>query len=264
MIRATRQPFLLGALAFGVVSAVASAAEYSGASASEHQHSFALSQPGAGAPASPNHQHSFELSQPEGAALATPAAPDEHQAGLEKSIPDELAHASDSPPGAELPFRLTDHTGAPFDREALSGHFTLVYFGYTHCTDVCPIGLSVMASTLREMPDYAGQVEGAFITVDPARDSAETLQKYVGYFHPAICGVRGTAEETARAADYFEIVFRHGAQNGTPTVEHSDTIIVLDENGIEQKRFPGSTRPSIIRSELTAMLAQSDNNHQKR
>lgn len=163
-----------------------------------------------------------------------------------------------------LPFRLHDHTGAPFDREALSGHFTLLYFGYTHCTDVCPIGLSVMASVLREMPAYAGQVEGAFITVDPARDSVETLQKYVGYFHPTICGVRGTVEETARAADYFEIVFRHGEQNGKPTVEHSDTIILLDENGIEQKRFPGSTRPSIIRSELTAMLAQSHNTHQKR
>lgn len=225
MMRVNRQALLLGVLAFGAVSNVAHTAEHSRA-----------------APAAPDHQDSFEISKPDG-----------------------TAHASNATyEGGALPFHLNDHTGAPFDREALSGHFTLVYFGYTHCTDVCPIGLSVMASTLREMPEYEGRVEGAFITVDPARDSAETLQKYVGYFHPAICGVRGTAEETARAADYFEIVFRHGAQNGTPTVEHSDTIIVLDENGIEQKRFPGSTRPSIIRSELTALLAQSDNTHQKR
>ncbi|MBX3665119.1 MAG: SCO family protein, partial [Burkholderiales bacterium] len=130
------------------------------------------------------------------------------------------AGCSDAP---ETPrFRLTDVTGASFGKElALTDHngqrrtladfrgkVVAVFFGFTHCPDVCPTTLVEMAAVMKELGADAERLQLLFVTVDPERDTAEVLQRYVPAFHPSFLGLTGSADDIARTAKEFKIFFQ--------------------------------------------------------
>jgi protein SCO1/2 len=144
-------------------------------------------------------------------------------------------------------FRSTDITGADFGKElALTGHdgkprtladfrgkVVLLFFGFTHCPDICPTTLADVASVLKKLGPDAARVQVLFVSVDPERDTPEVLAKYVPAFDPGFLGLVGDAAATQRAAKEFKIFYekRPGSAPGAYTVDHSGQSYVLDAQG---------------------------------
>lgn len=143
-------------------------------------------------------------------------------------------------------FQLTDITGAPFGRElALADHngkattladfrgkVVTVFFGFTHCPDVCPTTLAEMAAVMRELGSEAKNVQVLFVTVDPERDTPQVLKQYVPSFHPAFLGLYGDADALARTAKEFKIVYqRQALPGGGYSVDHSAGTYIFDTAG---------------------------------
>ena len=132
-------------------------------------------------------------------------------------------------------FELADHTGKRRTLEDFRGKVVMAFFGFTSCADACPLALAEMAEAVRRLGPDGAHVQGLFITVDPARDTAEVLSKYVPAFHPAFLGLRGTAEETARTAKEWKVHYQAtNAREGNAKhymVDHTSAIFVLDARG---------------------------------
>ena len=153
-------------------------------------------------------------------------------------------------------FSLLAHDGAEFTERNLAGRHVLLYFGYTNCPDVCPIGLYALRTVLNELGDLAKQVLPVFVTLDPQRDSGEVMAAYVRSFHPDIIGVTGEASEVARAAKAFNVVFSLGKpdQDGNYPVSHSVFTYFVAPSGKVLRTFPHGVDPvlaaDIIRNQL--------------
>jgi len=106
------------------------------------------------------------------------------------------------------PFSLIDHEGKPFTQEDLKGRYALVYFGFTHCPDICPEELDKMAGMIDKVKDTHGNVmKPVFISCDPARDSPEVLKGYLAEFHQDILGLTGEYEEVKKTCKAYRVYF---------------------------------------------------------
>lgn len=179
-----------------------------------------------------------------------------------------LAACGKSP---EVVYKATDITGADFGRhlaltdfdgrkvtlETFKGKAVVLFFGYTHCPDVCPTTLSDVAQAMKLMsPEDAARVQAVFVSVDPERDLPADLKAYVTYFHPAFLGLTGTAEEIAAAAKEFKVVYRKHVEPGASgyLVDHTAGSYVLDPQG-RLRLFQPYAQPSAdIAHDLTALL----------
>jgi protein SCO1/2 len=124
-------------------------------------------------------------------------------------------------------FALTDEMSQPFTLNELKGHPTLVFFGFTHCPDVCPTTLAKLAQIARDasMP----QLRVLLVSVDPARDKPELLQQYVHAFDPSFKGVTGDEKQIEHLAREFGVaIARVDLGGGDYTVDHSATVFLLD------------------------------------
>jgi len=153
--------------------------------------------------------------------------------------------AACSPDGPK--FKSTDITGSDFGKElALTGHdgkprtladfrgkAVVLFFGYTHCPDVCPTTLVDMAGVMKQLGSDATRVQVLFATVDPERDTPEVLAKYVPAFDPAFLGLTGDDAAIRRAAHEFRIFYekRAGSTPSAYTVDHSAQSYVIDPQG---------------------------------
>ncbi len=146
--------------------------------------------------------------------------------------------------GQERPlpeFQLRDHHGQGFNRGRLQGHWSMLYFGYTHCPDVCP---TTLLSLSQMLPHLAGETKPqvVFISVDPERDTPEVLSKYTPYFHPSFLGVSGEATELKRLSSAIGVLSMkvpdpQGGDNYL--MDHSNVVILIDPSG----RFAGVFPP---------------------
>lgn len=155
-------------------------------------------------------------------------------------------------------FALTDHNGVRRDLASFKNKLVVLFFGYTHCPDVCPTTLSDMAHALKLLPETAAkQVQVLFVSVDPARDTAQLLKQYVPYFHPDFLGLLGNPEEVALAAKEFRIVYRKHADTGDQhyLVDHTAGSYVLDRNGKLRLFLPFGQPPEDIAHDLKLLLA---------
>ncbi len=144
-------------------------------------------------------------------------------------------------------FRSTDITGAEFGRElALTGHdgkprtladfrgkALVVFFGFTHCPDVCPTTLAEAAAAVKQLGKDASRVQVAMVTLDPERDTRDVLARYVPAFDPSFLGLYGDAAATQRVAKDFKIFFekREGKAPGAYSIDHSAQGYVFDPQG---------------------------------
>ena len=134
------------------------------------------------------------------------------------------------------PFQVVDQSGGDFGLERLQGKWSFLFFGYTHCPDICPLTLSVM-SEVRNRLDAEGSagmpVQMLFVTVDPERDSPERLAEYVHYFNDRLTGLGGTPQQVRSLTSQFGVAFFYGApaENGSYLVDHSAAVFLTDPLG---------------------------------
>jgi protein SCO1/2 len=130
-------------------------------------------------------------------------------------------------------FSLVDHNGKPRTLADYKGKVVVVFFGYTQCPDVCPTTMAEMASVMQKLGPLADQVQVAFVTLDPERDTQALLASYVPAFDKRFVGLRGTPEQTATVAKEFKVLYAKvpGAAPGNYTLDHSAGSYVFDRNG---------------------------------
>ncbi len=151
---------------------------------------------------------------------ATPASP---------SAPDPLATQFGGP------FALTDHTGRRVTDADFRGSFMLVYFGFTACTDTCPVDLPVIAQALDALGSPAEKITPLFISVDPVNDTPAVMAAYVANFHPRLIGLSGSEAEIAAAARAYKVHRRKLTQahhgQGQYTIDHGSLTYLMGPDG---------------------------------
>jgi protein SCO1/2 len=149
------------------------------------------------------------------------------------------------PPRVAPPLRLTDQDGEPFDLAALRGEPVLVYFGYTHCPDVCPTTLADIRDALRLLDGPVGVV---FVTIDPARDDAAAMKQYVDYYRSGFIGLTGSEREIAAAAEAWGVSYSRldtGSASGYAMAHSTDTYLV-DPGGMLRHHLFFGASPELI------------------
>lgn len=152
---------------------------------------------------------------------------------------------------------LTDHNGRAVTLDSFRGKLVVLFFGYTHCPDVCPTTLSDMAEAFKLMPEGASErVQVLFVSVDPERDAPEILKAYVPYFHPSFLGLLGSPEQVAQVAKEFRVVYRKHVEPGATDylVDHSAGSYVLDSHGRPRLYLPFGHTPHDIANDLLILL----------
>ena len=144
-------------------------------------------------------------------------------------LPGPQPSASKVPIGG--PFRLTSHEGKAFTDEDLKGKPFAVFFGFTHCPEVCPTTLYDLTQDLAALGKDADKMRVAFITVDPAQDTPELMKTYLGSFDPRIVGLTGTEEEIAAVAKAYKVYYRKVPTESGYTMDHTATILLMDSRG---------------------------------
>ncbi len=145
--------------------------------------------------------------------------------------------ATGAPLGGD--FQLTDQNGKAFALHQLRGKVVLLFFGYTHCPDLCPTELGHIATVLRRLDKDGDPVRGVFITLDPARDDVATIKDYVRYFDERLIGLTGTAEAIARVAARYQIRYqRHPQTHGDYSIDHSANLYIIDRSGTVAAMIP--------------------------
>lgn len=129
------------------------------------------------------------------------------------------------------PFRLTSHEGKAFTEEDLKGKPFLVFFGFTHCPEVCPTTLHDLSQDLEALGKDADKLRVAFISVDPAQDTPELMKTYLSSFDPRIVGLTGTEEEIAAVAKAYKIYYRKVPTDSGYTMDHTASIFLMDGKG---------------------------------
>ena len=144
-------------------------------------------------------------------------------------------------PALPLPeFRLHDQNKQLFDRARLQGKWSLLFFGYTHCPDICPTTLVVMRDVQKIAGGKEQGIQYIFVSVDPDRDNAATLGRYLPYFHPEFIGATGGQGELMRLTRALGAYYESGeARNGNYEVHHSAAIFLIDPEARLRALFAG-------------------------
>ena len=134
------------------------------------------------------------------------------------------------------PFTLVDQSGKTVTDKDFRGRYMLVFFGFTHCPDVCPAELQVMADALGQLGPKAAEILPVFITLDPERDTPEAVGAYVKNFGPNFVGLTGSPEAIAAAAKAYRVSFskfEYKDNNGQSdySIDHSTLLYLMDKNG---------------------------------
>jgi protein SCO1/2 len=159
-----------------------------------------------------------------------------------------------------LDFTLTEASdGATVHGKDFRGKVVLLYFGYTHCPDVCPTTLSLLSHAVKALGTSADQVRILFVSVDPARDTLAQLKTYAAAFGPEVVGLRGSADELEAVTKRYRVSYGYGKPDsrGAYEVSHSSAVYVFDREG-EIRLLIGSTdsAPSIT-GDLQRLLAET-------
>jgi protein SCO1/2 len=166
---------------------------------------------------------------------------------------------------AKLPeFSLADFKQQPFDNARLRGQWSMMFFGYMNCPDVCPTTLYNLRLVMNEYEKLGGNTRDwlvVFVSVDPERDTPENLEPYVHYFHPEFIGVTGDPKQIARLASSIGISYQRVANPQRPEnylVDHSAAVTIIAPDGTPHSAFNPHQDAGKIASELL-QLTQVNN-----
>jgi protein SCO1/2 len=155
-------------------------------------------------------------------------------------------------------FTLTDNTGKRVTDQNFHGKYTLVFFGFTSCPDICPAGLQLIAGALQKLGTKAQLITPIFISVDPQRDTPEKLAAYVKNFDPRLVGLTGTPEEIAAVAKAYKVYYAKVPSKERPddyTMDHTSIIYVMDPKGEFVTHFTPSTSVDDMAAKLDKIVS---------
>ena len=153
------------------------------------------------------------------------------------------------------PFSLTDQNAKPITDQDLKGHPFLVFFGFTHCPDVCPTTLFEVSEVLRALGPRAKDVRALFVTVDPERDTPAVLKDYLSSFDPRVIGVTGDAEAVAAIEKSYRVYAKKvPLEGGNYTMDHTALVYLMDKNGRFVAPFKMKRRPEEAAAEIERYL----------
>ena len=161
-------------------------------------------------------------------------------------------------PAVGGPFALVDGEGRAVTDADFRGRLMLVFFGFTHCPDICPTALGQIAQALDRLGADSGQVAAIFITVDPERDTPAKIKEYVGHFHPRLVGLTGTPEQIAAAARAYRVYFAKARSPGMAadeyTIDHTTIVYLMGRDGKFLAHFSHGTEPDTLVQRLKAFF----------
>ena len=161
----------------------------------------------------------------------------------------------------QLPaFQLLDTRGEIFRETDFAGDWSLLYFGFTYCPDICPTSLVEMAKLKRSLAESHPELSLQYylVTVDPARDTPERMREYVGFFDSSFRGLTGDLAEIDKLADAAAVVYQLPADarsGGTYDVGHSSTIVVIDPAGDVRAILTPPLKAAALERDFTAIEA---------
>lgn len=161
------------------------------------------------------------------------------------------------------PFHLVDHLQQPFGVEQLKGHWTFLFFGYTHCPDVCPNALFEFKNVeklLQQHPEILQNTRFVLVSVDPQRDTPQLLGNYVHYYHPDFIGVTGEEQEILNLARQAGSFYQRSGEGESYLIDHSASILLVDPQGRLNSLFsPPHIAPTIASDYLAIRHYQEEN-----
>lgn len=126
-------------------------------------------------------------------------------------------------------FALLDHRGTDFTRRDLHGRWSLLFAGFSHCPDVCPMTLSLLGRLVDQLPEGDTPMQAVLLSVDPVRDTPERLAEYVGYFGGAVVGLTGDKGQIDALCDGLGLAYVHVPRGGDRyTIDHSAAVVLID------------------------------------
>lgn len=162
-------------------------------------------------------------------------------------------------PGARdvADFKLLEQRRRVFGKNDLKGHWSLLYFGYLQCPDICPTTLQSL-SRMRKMMADAGQAaeipQMIFVSVDPKNDTPERIAAYLAFFDKALIGLSGDSDQLEHLADSLGIIYaEHVEPSGVRSMEHTTSVIVVDAQGRGVAALTGSHEPRVMLQQLNAL-----------
>ncbi len=165
---------------------------------------------------------------------------------VNRSSPTTWQGTLDTPAFHKPEFTLTDDTGHPYDfDQRTKGQLTLLYFGYTHCPDFCPITMDTISGALADLPDKPVTV--VFVTTDPSRDTPAVLHKWLGNFSGSFVGLTGTPAQLAaaqKAAGVSVAIADKPDKDGNYQVGHAASVLAYTPDGLQHLSYPFGTTQS--------------------
>ncbi len=158
------------------------------------------------------------------------------------------------------PFELQDEQGQPFTPARLRGQWNLIFFGYTHCPDVCPGTLAKAARMMQLLENEKRPLPAVwFVSVDPERDTREKLAQYVHYFHPAFHAATGSPEALEAMSRNLAVVYFLGEkdENGHYEVDHSANLLLIDPQGRFAGIIPPPHDPAVMAADLARLTGDT-------
>jgi protein SCO1/2 len=153
------------------------------------------------------------------------------------------------------PFQLTDQSGQTVTEKSLKGRPTLIFFGYTHCPDVCPTSLFEMSEVLRAMGKDADRVNAYFISVDPERDTQAAMKDYLSSFDPHLKGLTGNPDAVAKTiAEYRVYAKKVPLKDGDYSMDHTALVYLMDRDGKFVAPFNLNRKPEEAAADLKHYL----------
>jgi len=156
------------------------------------------------------------------------------------------------PDARQIPaFSLIDHNNEPFTNAALRDHWSFLFFGYTHCPDVCPTTLSVLNSVAQRLQDTTDKARFIFVSVDPERDTPETLARFVPYYNADFIGVTGSTPAMEQFTRDLGIMYLKVEPEGALTdyqMDHTASVLLFDPDG----RYHAVFSPPLSAEAITA------------
>ena len=153
------------------------------------------------------------------------------------------------------PFQLTDQTGQAVTDKSMQGRPSLIFFGFTHCPDVCPTTLFEMSEVLKAMGKDGDSVNAYYISVDPERDTMAAMKEYLSSFDPRLKGLTGSHEDIAKVLSEYRVYARKvPLKDGDYTMDHTALIYLMDRDGKFVSPFNINRKPEDAASDLKRYL----------
>lgn len=176
--------------------------------------------------------------------------------GCESKLPSPFKASDVSTAYAQADFHLFDATGKPRSLADYRGKVVALFFGYTHCPDVCPTTLADFAQVMRLLGADADKLQVLFVTLDPQRDTREMLAHYTPAFYPTFVGLSGDAVETEQTAKAFGIMYRkQETKNGGYTLDHSAGTYLISPDGKYVLLAPYQQKTGLLVQDIKLLLS---------